>query len=75
MNDIAIIIKNLNLMWKSLDGECIINDSDSTNYLKVIFKEGKLWIEGLFSDFKDHILNFKFLSDQTVLKKIIEVLE
>jgi len=68
VDDLKKIIDKLNAMSMHLSGECVINDADSNNFLKVYFTEQRIKVEGLFGDFDEQSLKFAFYADQTILR-------
>ena len=64
-------IKDLN---KNLSGECLISDSESTNFIRLYFNKKELFLEGSLSIYNDLLFKFNTKVDQTILNQFISAL-
>lgn len=71
-SDVKNIIGAIDLMLETLNGEIIINDSESNAFLRVHFENLQdIFVSGqIGGDHRDNILRFKFKVDQTFLHNI-----
>lgn len=72
---IISIVETLSEMHKELKGRCEINDSDSDAFIIIeMDKLGHMCIYGqIGGSHEDHIMKFKFTTDQTVLIGAIQM--
>lgn len=62
-------------MDQTFEGTCRINDSELEEaFIEFSFKDGKLMINGLVSDYINKLM-FKFDADHTVLKELLSIIK
>ena len=76
-NTLQYTIETLMQCCSSLSGTCSIRDCDSDDYINVeMLKLGKMRVCGqVGGSYNNQFLRFEFLSDQTVLKQMINELK
>jgi len=74
---ILSITETLSEMHKELKGRCEINDSDSDAYIVMeMDKLGHMYVCGqIGGSHEEHVLKFKYPTDQTVLVDLIRILK
>ena len=73
--DVKNYINQLTQMLNTLSGECCIFDTESTNKIKLFFKNIALFVKGTIGDYETHLLSFSFRADQTLLGLLITALK
>lgn len=74
-DQIRLYSAQLMQMDQTFEGACRIDDSEAEEaFMEVSFKEGKLRVDGLVSDYINKLM-FKFDADQTILKELLSVLK
>ena len=74
---IYLIVERLTEMHKELKGSCEIVDNDSDAYITLSMdKYGYMSIYGqIGGSHEEHLLKFKYSTDQTVLERVIKLFE
>lgn len=67
------LCKQLNKMYDTLCGECLIQDCEWGNTLKLYFKDRTLMIDGYFDNRFDRMLKFSEAADQTIIPHILSL--
>ncbi len=75
--NILLFIEELSKMHIQLTGYCEISDSDSDAYINIkMDKLGHMYMSGqIGGSHEEHYMKFKFITDQTVLINLTQVLK